>query len=374
MRRPFVVLVIATIVIEFACNLATGSMPLALRADGTPDSINALAMGAGMFANLFGSLPVGVLVDRIGRLVTIRAAAGLTVVATLGMAYMHGAWWGAAFMALRGFGLMSYVTAEFAYTTEIVAPNRAVSAVSFFGLIANVIFALAPAIGVSLWQHGIHREQFLWGTFFAAAGMALLWLLPANLDVHTSKQSRTIVMRSLWVPTIIFLVAASLYSGVNYSAAVIAFAQRGVGNPALIFTAMAIATAAIRYPAGRLVDRFGPRPMAIPIAISQLIGCVVAARASTAFEVTLAGAILGIGWGAIVPVGVGLFFEYSSRRTRGAAMGAYNLALNLGQAVGAIVVSVFTHIGWGYGGAMLLCALLPTLALPFIFVRRRTAS
>lgn len=373
MRRPFVILVIVTIVIEFAGNLATGAMPLAMRADGTLASANALAMGAGMFANLLGSLPVGVLVDRIGRLFTMRAAAVITCAGTLGMTYLHGPWWGAALMALRGFGLMSYVTAEFAYTAEIVPPERTVSAVSLFGLMANLIFALAPALGVWLWQHGIQREQFLWGSIVAIAGTASLWLLPKRHDVRTRKQSRTIAMRSLWVPTIVFLIAASLYSGINYSAAVLAFAQRGIGNPALIFTATAIVTAAIRYPAGRLVDRFGPRYMAIPIALFELFGCVVAAYAHDASQVMLAGALLGVSWGAIVPVGVGLFFEYSSRRTRGAAMGAYNLALNVGAAAGAIGVAIFTHVGWGYGGAMLVSGVLPILALPLVFIRRKTA-
>ncbi|MDQ2992866.1 MAG: hypothetical protein M3R30_08630, partial [Candidatus Eremiobacteraeota bacterium] len=69
-NRPYAVLLGATIVLEFACNLPTGSMPLALLADGAVESSIVLAMGAGMFANLLGSLPVGVLVDRIGRLVT----------------------------------------------------------------------------------------------------------------------------------------------------------------------------------------------------------------------------------------------------------------------------------------------------------------
>lgn len=92
--------------------------------------------------------------------------------------------------------------------------------------------------------------------------------------------------------------------------------------------------------------------------------CVVTAYALDEFQVMLTGALLGVSWGAIVPVGVGLFFEYSSRRTRGAAMGAYNLALNVGAAAGAIGVAAFTHVGWGYTGAMLVSGVLPVLALP----------
>jgi len=370
-NKPYAVLLAATIVLEFACNLPTGSMPLALHDDGTVDSAIALAMGAGMFANLFGSLPVGVLVDRIGRLVTIRASALLMAVATFGMALTHGPWWGGLFMALRGLSLMSYVTAEFAYTTEIVPAARAVSYVSFLGLIANVMFAFAPAAGVWLWLHDVQRDQYFIGTGLALAGTAALWLLPARHDVKTASPSRTILMRSLWLPTIAFLVASAVQSGVNFSIAVLTFYQRGIGNAATIFMAMALATAAVRYPAGRIADKYGPRSMLIPIVIAQIAGCLLAAYATTTWEVILAGTALGVAWGAIVPVGVALFFEQSGRRTRGAAMGAYNLSFSLGSALGAGLAAAFVHFGFGYGGAMLVCTALPILTLPFVLTARR---
>jgi len=371
-NRPYAVLLAATVVLEFACNLPTGSMPFALKADGAADSSIVLAMGAGMYANLLGSLPVGVLVDRIGRLVTIRASALLLAVATLGMALTHGPWLGGLFMALRGLSLMSYVTAEFAYTAEIVPPERAVSSVSFLGLVANTMFAIAPAIGVYLWLHGVQRDQYYIGTALALIGAAALWLLPARHDVKRASPSRTIVMRSLWLPTIAFLVACAIQSGVNFTSAVLTFQQRGVGNAALIFTAMALATAAVRYPAGRVADKFGPRSMLIPIVAAQIVGCLLAAFAANAWEVVGAGIALGIGWGAIVPVGVALFFEQSGRRTRGAAMGAYNLSFSLGTALGAGLAAAFVHFGWGgYGGAMLVCTALPILTLPFVLTARR---
>lgn len=348
-------------------------MPLALLSDGAAGSAIVLAMGAGTFATLLGSIPVGVMVDRIGRLVTVRASAALMAIATLGMAFTHGAWWGGLFMALRGLSLMSYVTAEFAYTAEIVPPERVVRSVSFLGLIANVMFAAAPAVGVWLWQHGVGRDQYLIGTALATVATASLWLLPSRHDVRAASPSRTIVMRSLWIPTIAFLVAAAIQSGVNFSLAVLAFHQRGIGNAALIFTAMALATAAIRYPAGRLADRRGPRSMLIPIVASQAIGCLLAAHATTVWTVLAAGIFLGIAWGAVVPVGIALFFEQSGRRTRGAAMGAYNLSFGLGNALGAIAAALFVRIGLGYTGAMLLCTVLPALALPFVLIPRRRA-
>ncbi len=372
--RPFLWLVVATLLTEFAANLPIGAMPLALLRDRALPSEIALAMGGGLFAQLFGSIPVGALVDRVGRLVTIRAAVVLMALASFGMAALHGPLWGGLLMALRGFSMMSYVTAEFAYASEIVPPNRTVSAISTLGLIANVVFAFSPAVAVWLWQSGLQREQFAIGGLLTLVGGSVLWFLPARHDVRASRRSRLILMRSAWLPAMVFLVAVTMQSGVNGTLAVLTFTQRGIANGALIFTSMALVTAALRYPAGRFVDRYGPRLIAIPVAVAEIAGCLLAARADAPSQVLLAGALLGVAWSAVVPVGVALFLEHSSRGTRGIAMGAYNLSFAIGTSSGALLAALLVKLGIGYEGAIAACAIAPAIAVPWVvFTMRKTA-
>lgn len=369
--RPFFFLLLSTLVTEFACNLPTGALPLALLQDGASHSEVAFAMGGGMFAQLLGSVPVGALVDRIGRLRTIRASVLLMALSNLGMAGLHGPVWGGILMGLRGFSMMSYVTAEFAYVTEIVPQERSISSVSTLGMIANFVFAFAPAIGVLLWNHGVAREQFFYGSLLTLAGGSVLWLLPQKHDVHTHRRSRLILMRSVWLPAMAFLIAAAMQSGVNTALAVVTFTQRGIANGALIFTSMALMTFALRYPAGRFVEKYGPRLMTLPVVVAQVIGCLLAARAYAPWQVLLAGAFLGAAWSAVVPVGVGLFFEHSSRRTRGIAMGVYNLSFAIGTSMGALLAALLTRFGFSYGVAISACALAPLAAAPWILLRLR---
>lgn len=372
-NRPFLWLVVATLLTEFPANLPIGAMPLALLRDRALPSEIALAMGGGLFAQLFGSIPVGALVDRVGRLVTIRAAVVLMALASFGMAALHGALWGGLLMALRGFSMMSYVTAEFAYASEIVPPDRTVSAISTLGLIANVVFAFSPAVGVWLWQSGLQREQFAIGGLLTLVGGSVLWFLPAKHDVRGPRRSRLILMRSAWLPAMIFLVAVTMQSGVNGTLAVLTFTQRGIANGALIFTSMALVTAALRYPAGRFVDRYGPRLIAIPVAVAEIAGCLLAARADAPGQVLLAGALLGVAWSAVVPVGVALFLEHSSRGTRGIAMGAYNLSFAIGTSSGALLAALLVKLGVGYEGAIAACAIAPAIAVPWVvFTMRKT--
>jgi MFS family permease len=363
----YAILIVSALFFELALNLPVGTMPLALVADGTPTSAVAVAMGSGMFAALFVSLPIGAMADRVGRLPMIRAAAGLGILALAGLAYAHGPVYGGLLLGIRSIALVAYMTAEFAYAGELASKERAVSGVATLGMIGNLTFAIAPALSVFLWQHGIGREQYAYATALAALGAACLFFLPGRFDVRTRGARRApIVMHPRWLPAVGFALACTLQGGVNGSLAILTFHDRGVVNGAAIFSASAFMSFALRYPAGRLVDRFGPRAIALPTAIFQALGCILASSAHTLLGVIAAGMCLGTAWSAVVPVALGLLFEHSSSRTRGAAMGAYNLAFSLGAALGAGLGALATVFGAGYSLAITVCAFAPLGVLPYV--------
>jgi len=367
----YAILVVSTLLLDFTINLPTGSLPLALHDDGVSPLGISIVIGFGLAASLVGSVPIGAFVDRFGRLPVIRLAGGISLVALCLLAFVHGEIPTGLVMALRSLAFVAYTTAEFAYASALVAPERSVSAVGTLGMIGNIAFATSPALSVWLWQHGIGREQYLWALVLGVLGVAVLFVLPRTHERPKQRRNRKILMRSAWLPAIVFLVSTTLQSGVNAALAVITFHQRGVINGALIFTAIAATTFALRYPAGRLVDRFGPRLVAIPAAVAQGVGCLIAARAATPLDVIIAGVCLGVAWAAVVPVGLGLFFETSSPGTRGAAMGAYNFAFSFGSASGAIVAAIVSATHGGYGSAITICAFVPLIALPYVLSTKK---
>ncbi len=363
----YAVLVASAFLIEVAMNVPLGSLPLALVRMHVPAGEIALVLGAGPIAALLVSVPIGGLADRFGRLPTIRIAACLCVLSVGMLAFVHDPLLIGLIMAIRGVAITAYVTAEFAYASAVVAPERAVSATATLGMVGNLSFATAPAAGFWLWQHGIEGEQFVWSAGVALAGALILSGLPAE-TMRAVRRSRKIFMRSVWLPAITFLVACSLAGGVNGALAIVTFHQRGIANGALLFTALASTTFALRFFAGRLVDRFGPRQMAIPTAVAQCTGALLAAHAHTPLAVVVAGLCMGIAWSAVVPVGIGLLFERSSPGTRGAAMGSYNLAFSIGMTAGSIVAAAAAAFGGGYTLAMSLCAAASLIALPWLFL------
>ena len=362
----YAILVVSAILLEFAVNVPTGSLPLALAADRVDTTGIAAVAAISALAPLAGSIPIGGMVDRFGRVLAVRVAAAVSAFALLALAFVHGTVANGAVMALRGLAITAFITAEFAYASAIVREDRAVSAVATLGMVGNLSFAVSPAIAVWLWQHGVAREQYAWASIPALLGFAVLFVLPARHDIRV-RRSRRIFMRSTWLPAMTFLAGATLVSGVNTALAVITFHQRGIGNAALLFTSLAVTTFSLRYVAGRLVDRWGPRRIALPTALFHLIGAVLAANARDPVTVVVSGAVLGVAWAAMVPVGIALLFERSSPTTRGAAMGAYNLAFSSGVLGGSTLATLAAALGWGYAPAVIVGGLGPALALPWVF-------
>jgi MFS family permease len=329
-------------------------------------------MGSGMFAALLVSVPLGMIVDRVGRLVVLRVAAFASVLVMIGMSFMHGIIAGCFLMGFRSAVLVGYMTAQFTYASNIFAKERAVSAVGTMGIIGNIAFASGPALGVYLWQHNVHREQYLYACLLNLVAALLVCALPAKYDIFTQRPAkRRIIFRAAWLPAMAYILSCTLQGGVNGALAVLAFQDRGIVNGATIFSAGAITTVLFRYPAGRLVERFGARTMAIPTALFQGIGCLLASHAATMPAVIYAGIFLGIAWSAVVPIGLALFFESSSHRSRGIAMGSYNLAFGGGAALGALVATLATILHAGYTEAITICALAPGLALIFLLTAKR---
>ena len=362
----YAVLVVSALLFEFPLNMPVGSLPLALSDDGTPKSLVALVMGAGLFAAVVFSVPLGGLVDRFGRLATMRAAALLGLASMVGLGVTHGDAWGATLMGTRSIALALFMTAEFAYAAEIASEARAVSGVATLGMIGNLAFASAPALAVGAWGMGIGRVQYVWAAGVAAFALLATFFLPAHHDVRGMRSARRFDVRAAWLPACAFAFAGSLQGGVNVALAVLVFQERGIANGAAIFTASAATTFALRYAAGRLVDRYGPRAVSAPTAVIQALGCGLAAIAHSLVAVVVAGVLLGIAWAAVVPVAIGLLFAQSTSESRGSAMGAYNLAYYGGSAVGAVLAAGATWLGPGYALAIVVAGLFSLAIVPYV--------
>lgn len=364
MMQTYILLIIAALLSETSINLPVGSLPLALAQDGANETQVSIAMGSGMLAAFLISLPLGAAVDRIGKLPILKLSALGCGAIMVAMWCSHGVVAACIEMSMRSILLVAYMTAMFAYASNIFSKERMVSAVASLGIIGNVAYAIGPALGVWLWNHGVHHDQYLYSSILNVLAALVLLFLPKKFDTKSEKpRPFKIKIDPHWLPGMAFILTCSLQGGVSFALAVLEFKERGIGNEALLFTTTAITTILLRYAAGRMVERFGARKMAIPTVIMQSIGCVFAAMASDWQFVTVAGVFLGCAWAAVPPIGIALLFEKCPEDARGTAMGSYNLSMSGGFGLGSVLAAVVTALSFGYSQAILICALLPSLSL-----------
>src|SRR5688572_4990759 len=119
------------------------------------------------------------------------------------------------------------------------------------------------------------------------------------------------------------------------------------GELSLVFSIAAFLYFLLGFPGGLIADRLGPRPVVIGGLLVIALGLVLAARATTLWEVYL-GYSLGVG------VGVGLSYVPSVAavqrwfvRRRGAASGIAVSAIGFGTLFGAPLAHVLiAEVGW----------------------------
>ncbi len=119
---------------------------------------------------------------------------------------------------------------------------------------------------------------------------------------------------------------------------------------------------------GRLVDRVGRRPMAIAAAVTLLTAGLTAASApaDSMLALTIALALLGIGWNFGLISGTALIVDATPVSTRARTQGSVDVLVALagasGGALSGLVVAGSSYAVLALGGGLLAVLLLPVVA------------
>lgn len=137
------------------------------------------------------------------------------------------------------------------------------------------------------------------------------------------------------------------------------------------FLAYAVVVAVSRPVAGVLQDRHGDTSIMLPIMVVMLGGMVLTALAGGYWTLVGAGALLGLGYGTLVPAGQTVALNLVGSARAGIGVGSYFLVVDAGTGLGPFVLGALVE-PIGYRGAFLVgagCGLVGLLAM--ILLRRR---
>lgn len=331
-----------------------------------------LFLGFLTYASACSAPITGAIADRIGkRRVLIIASLAITLFSLmyawapsyqviLALVLVHGLFWS---------GLLS---SSNSFAFDIIPASRRAEGLGYTGFASVVGVAVAPWIGLWLFDHGGWRLLCLEAAALNLVMAAIAWSLPPDTR-HAHPRSFSPRDMIEW-PVLIGAVTLFLYSfsyGAITSFVAVYADSVGVSPRALYFSAFCVTIIATRPFIGRYADRVGHARLIVPCLALIVMGVWVLAVANTRTLFLVSALLFGIGFGSVYPIFVAHLMQHVAGHRRGATFGALIGAFDTGIGTGSIAVGWISE-HYGFGRAFGIAGALALLSIPyFLFMEKR---
>ena len=279
--------------------------------------------------------------------------------------------------AVRGAGFAVLTVCGSGAVAELVEPARRGRAIGAFGLgIAGpqvLLLPVAPWIAEHLgfWLVFLFATAPVLGIIAAVRLGRHIDALPAHTDPF-DETHRGVRRYAALVPPMLLLLGVTLAGG-----ALITFVPQFGVSPTITMIGLLLLTglaALTRWGVGHLSDRFGAGRLLWPFVLVTVAGLVATAWAAAGVGregMLLAGmALVGIAYGALQNLTLGVAFSAVPRRDQVVASAVWNIGFDAGTGLGAVVVGLLAS-AFSFPPALLVAAALALLTFPLAFRRGR---
>lgn len=246
------------------------------------------------------------------------------VTSLLVLRVLHGIGWGAA------------TTAVTTIIADIAPPRRRGEAMGIFGMSSNVAMAIGPALSFMVLVSYDFPVLFMVCT--AIAFISILLILPVSETVVVRPKT-PLFSREALSPSILMFTISLTYGSIVSFLPIFATKQ-GIANPGIFFSVFAVTLIAVRMIAGKLSDKKGRKFVIAPGMMFVILGLWVLSSASSLQSFLIATLFYGLGFGAVHPALLALLVDKVDEKGRGAAMGTFTAAFDLGIGVGSILLGL----------------------------------
>lgn len=358
-----------------AAGMLVPTLPLYLAdADLSLGEISLVFAGVGL-GSLFGGLPSGEALARVGERSTMLAALVGVVVATAALGFTDALVLLVALRLLYGVAQVAMLLSGQTWITRRIVTGQRGRALSFIGGSLRVALLVGPFLGGVLVDRLGFRSTFVVASVIAAAG-----LVPASrshlsrvelLDTEFEASIGVVAaLRQHWrrllavgvVPALVaaaregrFIVLPLIAEGLDLSATQIgALVAVSTGADLVLFPV-----------AGWVMDRFGRLAAMVPAFATVAVGLVVLGLAGSGTAVVVAAVIMGLGNG----LGSGAILTLGSDLAPSGAPGPFLAGMSvlsgLGRVIGSLLVGAVGSL-LGLGAAAIGLGVILALAIAWL--------
>lgn len=303
---------------------------------------------------------VGRLSDRRAKKAIMLAGAVILAASSLLYAPVHSVPLLMAVRVFHGVGWAAFGTAASALAADLAPLSRRGEAMGYFGVGMNVAMAIGPALGVFLVGWTGYGSLFLTAMVLGAAA-ALTTAGIAEPRRAPGQGALQRGWRSFILPSALFPSAVLFTNALTYASVVALlplFAdEAGLGNPGLFFTVFSVVVLVLRGPLGRVSDRRGRVAVVAPGLSVTFVALLVLSQAQSTTTMLVVAVLYAVGVGAAQPTLMAMTVDRAGPQERGAAMGTYTTAMDLGIGVGSVVWGVVAQ-SLGFGAMYVAASLM----------------
>ena len=275
---------------------------------------------------------------------------------------------------LSGVALSMFSTAASTYIAYTVPISRRAEAVGYYGVLQGL--AQGFGAGVSI----VIVDGMGFGALYAIAGVATVAAAILSLGLREDSRPKSATPMGAGFRLHRGVVAPSLaqYSVIVGTGAAFSFIpllgiSRGVTNPGLYFTAVAISSIVARLLTGRIADRRGRFAAIVPGMIVTAVGMYIVSSAASAEAFLLAGVAVGIGFATAQPALQALAIDLAGPAERGTAMATFWAFTDFGVITGSFPSGQIVAVS-GFGAVFVVSAVMPLVGVAGLLAWRQLRS
>ncbi|NIK76220.1 MFS family permease [Paenibacillus castaneae] len=295
-----------------------------------------------------------------------------------------------AYLGVFGYGMLLLVRffhgGTFAIATtstnttalRIIPEKRKGEGISYFSLFMSLAMVMGPFVGLTITTYGGFTAMF--------AMCAVCSLIAFALGISTKRQPKSVdapeeavlpVKRKMhWrdlievkaIPIALSgFVVAFAYSGLVTFMALYAHDKAIDQYASYFFVCFGIMIVLPRPIIGKLLDRVGEHVIVYPSIVIFAIGFIMLSQANSPTMLLLAGAVIGLGYGAVLPCFQTVAALAAPPHRRGLATATFYLLFDLGYGTGSYSLGALAS-GYGYSAMYTLCAAVIAFSSIIYFV------
>ncbi|MBD8015225.1 MFS transporter [Planococcus wigleyi] len=267
----------------------------------------------------------------------------------------------------QGIWFSLLTTVAGAIAADIIPPERRGEGLGYYGIAMNLAVVAGPFLALSLQPYVSSQAIFVILSVIMIIGFfcALAVQVDEGSFVKEQKHKLTISdfleKKSMPIATVGFFISFA-YASILTFISVYAESLGLIKAASFFFVVYAIAMLLVRPFSGRIFDTMGPGVVIIPSIIVFGIGLISLSFTASSWMLLLSGALVGLGYGTLLPSFQTLAIQAADKHRSGYATGTFFAFYDSGIAIGSVSLGLLAGFA-GYSNLYLMLGVFVILVV-----------